>query len=149
MSFASAGVAAQGTLLQIDNGAGSYTTVAEVTKIDGPGFTVKTASITNHSNTDAAEEVVATTVDPGKITLELNWLPTNTTQSFTTSGMLKDLWGRTLRNFKMIWPYPSPGSPTTWIGAGYVTGWKPSAPVDGKLGVVAEITLSGKPSTLA
>jgi predicted secreted protein len=138
------GISAYGTLLKIGDGAGPevFTTVAEVKTIGGPNIKVDTVDLTTHSSSGAWRQFLATLIDPGELSIDVNFLPTNATQSQST-GLLKDLKNRTLRNWQLVFP---DGSSTTWTFAAYVTGFAISAPVDDLLGASVTLRLSGQPT---
>jgi hypothetical protein len=140
----SSSIAAFGTLLKIGDGAGveSFTTIAEVTDISWGGMKVSTAEVTNHGSVSAFKEIVATTVDPGQVKFSVNFLPTATTQAFAT-GLMRDLTARTKRNFQVVFPT---SVPTTWLIAGYVSGFDQKGPVDGKLAADFTIDITGYPA---
>src|SRR5579871_2465717 len=123
--MSTAATAAAGTLLKIDDGAGNYTTIAEVMKIEGLDLKQDTKEATSHSSPGFFKERIGTLLDGGSIKAEVNFLPQNATQSYS-GGVLRDMVNRTRRNFKIV--FTDPGA-TTWIAPCYVTGFKPSADV--------------------
>ena len=136
--------AAYGSLLKIGDGGGTevFTTVAEVTKLVGPKMKLDTKDVTSHSSPNAAREFIATLLDAGEVTADLNWIPSNATQSYS-SGLLRDMWSRNLRNFQIVF---SDLVNTTWTFAAFVVGFDPSAPFDAELGVSVTLKLTGKPT---
>jgi len=138
-------IAAYGTLLKL--GAGetttteTFTTVAEVRDISGPGLSVGTADVSAHDGA-GWREFVATLKDAGEVTFTLNFVPGNATQSYS-AGLIKNLVDKTLRNFQLVFPT---ASPTTWTFAAYVTNFEPSAPVDGELSADVTLKISGAPT---
>ena len=138
------GMAAFGTLIKIGDGEASetFTTIAEVTNIGGPGLKLDTEEVTHHGSTGGYKEHVATLLEAGEISLDLNFIPTNATQS-QTSGLIADMVARTLRNFQLV--FPDSGS-TTWTFAAYVTSFQPAAPVGGKLAASVTLKPSGQPT---
>lgn len=137
-------IAGFGTLLKIGDGGTSevFTTIAEVTEISGPKFKLDTAEVTSHSSTSAWRERIATLLDPGEVSLKINFIPTNATHS-QTSGLLRDMKNRTLRNFKLVFP---DAGVTTWMFAAFVTGFEPSEPIDEQLSADVALTLTGAPT---
>jgi len=117
----------------------TFTTLGEVTNIDGPGFGMETIDTTNHSSPSAYREQVPSFKTGGEVTAELNFDPTSSSQDFT-SGLLYDFENRTLRNFQIVYP-TSPVE--TFALAAYVSGFSPSAPVDGKLSASVTLATSG------
>lgn len=88
----------------------------------------------------AWRDVVPTLKDGGEISMELSFVPGNATQS-GTAGVLLDQKNKTLRNFKITWP-----DATVLAFPAYVTSFKPSAPVDGKLAASVTLKLTGAPT---
>lgn len=138
------GIRAHGTLLKIGDGATAetFTSIAEVTNIQGPGLTADSLDMTHHASPSAFREFVQGLKDGGEVTLDLNYIPTAATQD-ASSGLLNDYENGTLRNFELV--FPDAGN-TTWSITGIVTNFTPAAPVDGKLGASVTIKLSGAPT---
>ncbi len=139
------GVFAHGTLLKIGDGATPtevFTTVAEVTEIGGPSLEMESVDMTSHDSPDGWKEYVGGLLDGGEVSLSLNYLPAHATHDAST-GMLKDMQDRTLRNFQLV--FPDTGS-TTWAFSALITGFEPAAPHDDKLGADVALKISGKPT---
>ncbi len=138
-------IASLGTLLKIGDGATpteNYTTIAEVRDISGPALKANTEEVTHHGSTGGWEEHIPTTLSAGEVTFELNFIPTNATQSYT-SGLVKDYKNKTKRNFQMV--FPDAGN-TTWQISAYVTGFEPKAPVKGVLRADVTLMITGQPT---
>ncbi len=131
-----------GTFLKKGDGASpteAFATIAEVGDIDGPDMSLDTEDVTNHDSTNGWSEHIGTILNGGEVGFSLNFIPTEPTQGGTT-GLQADMRSRTLRNFQLV--YPDPG------GSGYefkalVTGFKPKAPVKGKLSADVKLKISG------
>ncbi|MGE5553295.1 MAG: phage tail tube protein [Betaproteobacteria bacterium] len=137
-------ISAFGTLLKIGDGATpteNFTTIAEVTNISGPGFALETAEATSHSSPGGWREYIATLLDAGEVTFDINFLPTDPTHGYST-GLLRDMVNRTKRNFKLVFP---DASNTTWTFAAFVTGFEPSEPIDDKLSASVTLKITGQP----
>lgn len=134
--MATAAIAAYATLFKIGS-----TTVAEVTKIDFGGIKLDLVESTNHSSTGGWREFTPTLKDGGEVTLELNYVPTAATHKNASGGLLYLLDQKTLQTFHCVFP-----DTTDWTLPGYVTTFKPSAPVDGKLSATVTIRISGQPT---
>ena len=133
-----------GALFQIaDSGGSVYTTVAEVVTIGGPNLSLDMIEVTHHESSGQYKEFVAGLLDAGEITLGLNHLPANATQSNAADGLVKLLDSRVKRNMKII--FPDSGT-TTWTLAGFITALNPSDPVDGKAELSVTVKLTGKPT---
>ena len=134
---------AYGTLLKRGDGGGTevFTTIAELTSISGPSLTAEAYEATRHDGPHWDEYVVGL-LRGGEISLELNFVPTNATQSYA-AGMLSDMVARTLRNYELV--FPDSGS-TTWGFAAFITAFNVEAPVDNKLSGSATLRISGAPT---
>jgi len=133
-----------GTLVKIGDGAtpDAYTTIAELLDISGPNFSLGTKDVTAQTATGAWREFVATLLDPGEVTFDINFIPTENTHD-VGAGLIKDMTNRTNRNFQVVWP--DVGS-TTWTISTYITGFVPKAPVDGSLGASVTLKITGQPT---
>lgn len=131
---------ALGTELQVGDGEANetFTKIAKVTNIGGPSLSLDTEDVTDHDSVDGWEEVMATILRSGEVSLELSFLPVNAGHV----GLINDMTNRTLRNFRLVFP---DDSNTTWSFAGYVVGFDPSAPHDNKLEATVTIKPTGKP----
>lgn len=131
-----------GILLKIGDGGGTevFTAIAELKDTDGPDITVDTEEVTTHASPGGWDEHIATIIRGGDVTFDLNWLPQNATHSFT-SGLLKDLNDRTLRNFQLVW---TDVGTTTWPFSALIVGFKPGGPVAGVLGAGVVLKISGQ-----
>lgn len=131
------GTHAKGIQFQISNGAATpvYTTVAEVTDLQGPGITVPTTELTHHQS--EAGEHAAGIPDWGEVTIEGNFLSDHATQDDAT-GLISTLGSE--NDCRIVWPN---AAATTWSFAAMMTAFRPSAPVTGKLGFSATFKLNG------
>jgi Lambda phage tail tube protein, TTP len=140
--MASAAISAFGTLLQVDDGAAVFTTVAELLDITGPGLTAETADVTNHASPGAWREMIPTMLSQGTIGFDVNYVPTSPSHNATV-GLVSLLLNRTKRTYKLIFPSTPP---TNWQVAGYVTSFSPTAPVNGQLRASTVVTPAGAPT---
>ena len=133
-----------GTLLKIGDGAGTevFTTIAEVMDISGPSTTLNTAEVTSQTSANGYSEHIGTILNGGEVSFDINYGPTDGTHDEST-GLISVMNARTLNNFQLI--FPDSGT-TTWAFAGLVTGFEPSAPVDGALTASVSMLISGKPT---
>jgi hypothetical protein len=120
-----------GTLLKIGDGGGpeNFTTVAEVKDISGPAITADVVEVTNMSSPSAFKEKLATLLEAGEITFDINWMPEAVTHG-VAAGLMRDLLARNKRNFKLV--FTNIGN-TTWTIPCYVTSLSPAASVAGVL----------------
>ena len=143
--MATAAKSSFGTFLKIGDGATSeaFATIAEVKDIKGPKLKLNTEDVTSHDSTDGWAEIIGTILEAGDVSFDLNWLPANITQSFTTSGLLKDMVDRTKRNFQLVVPA---ASTLTWTFAAYVTEFQPELKVKGAQSASVKLEITGKPT---
>jgi predicted secreted protein len=114
----------------------SGTEYAGVTNISGPGLSVDTEDVTSHDQATAWEEHVATILRSGDITLDIVYDPADATHKYAAGGLLYDMVSRTAISCTLVF---SDTASTTWTFSALVTGFEPSAPVDGAL--TASVTL--------
>jgi len=135
-----------GTLLKIGDGATpeAYVTIAEVGNITGPALSLDTDDATSHDSVDGWTEAVGTLLNGGEVGMDLNFIPAGATHSYAT-GLIHDMVGRTLRNFRLVFPNVAA---TTWTFAAFVTKFAPKAPVKGSLTAAVTLKISGKPTLM-
>lgn len=133
-----------GTLLKFGDGASpeSFTTVAEVINIDGPGLSRSIPEATHMESPDGYREYLAGLKDGEEVTVECNFLPGNATQDPST-GVLSFFESGARKNWQVVWPF-SPA--VTWEFSGIVTGFQPTTPVDDKITLSVTIKVTGKPA---
>jgi len=141
--MASGAVHAFGTFLKIGDGAGPevFTTIAEVRSIRGPTIQGTVVDVTNHSSGIPWREKKASLIDPGQVVFDIAYVPTEATHN-QTSGLLRDLKNRTLRNFKLVFP---DGGASTWTFAAFVTQFSAQEPIDNVILATVTLELSGQP----
>ena len=114
--------------------------IAYIKNIGGPSLSLDTEDVTTHDSTEAWEEVVATVLRTGEISLDLVYDPNAATHSTVTGGLLDYYETGKLAYFDLEfvdtyhWRFPA-----------YVTGFEPDAPVDGALTASASLKITGKP----
>ena len=141
--------AGYGTLFNFGDGVGgneTFAPISYVTNLGGPGLSLDTEDVTSHDQATAWEEVVPTILRSGEVSLDLVFDPADDTQDFTEALALgSQLEARgAATNWKIIWP--NHATHTEWIFPAHVTGWEPSAPVDGALTIAAKLKISGAPT---
>ena len=130
--------AAYGSLLK--RGA---TTVVAVTNISGPGLSLDTEDVTSHDSTGAWEEVVATILRSGEFTADIVYDPAAATHKNAAGGLVADLVARTAQTYTITF---SDTAATVWSFSAFVTGFEPSAPVDGALTASVTFKPTGQPT---
>jgi predicted secreted protein len=139
---ATQGTIGKGTLLKIGNGVSpeTFTAIAEVKDITGPALSVEFADFTHQESPSGYREFKSTFKDSGNMTFAVNFLPDNTTQGFSSAGLLKDYEAGTLRNFQLL--FPDTGA-TLASFAAYVANLQPSAPLNGPLAMNVTLRITG------
>jgi predicted secreted protein len=133
-----AGLAAFGTTLS--KGTGTPVAIANITSIEGPGFSTEMLDVTAHDSGDGYRERVPSFLDVGEISLRLNWDPSDVTHVGT--GSLHDDWEDKAEDTYTI-TFPDTGA-TTLSGLAYVSAISPAAPFDGKLEASVTLSPTGK-----
>jgi predicted secreted protein len=133
-----------GTQLRMGDGGNpeTFTQIANVRNISGPGFSLDTVDVTSHDSVDGWEEHIPTFLRSGEITLDILYVPTEDTHD-AGAGLLKRMVDKTKTNFRLVFP---DASATTWTFAAYVVGFEPSAPHDDALTASVRVKPTGKPT---
>ncbi len=136
-------ISSYGTLLKRGDGGApeSFATIAEVKDIEGPSMETDVIDVTTHSSAAAGafREKLATLIDAGEITFDLNLVPSNTVHR----AMRQDQLNRTKRNYQ-IW-YPGSVSADIQFEA-VLTKMPVKATVDGVLESSITLTITKAPT---
>ena len=119
--------------------------VAQVRNISGPSLSLDTEDVTSHDSTGGWEEVVATILRSGEVTLDLVYDPAAATHKNAAGGILADLVGRASTTYSIVFP---DAAATTWSFTAFCVGFEPSMPHDGALTASVTYKITG-PLTLA
>lgn len=135
---------AHGTLLKRGNGGSpeTFTTVAKVQDIAGPGFSLGVAMVHGQEETTHFTRKIGTILEAGQITFDIVFDPGDSGHS-PSAGLLYDMLNRTVRNFQLVFP---DALSSTWSFAALVTGFQPSMAQDGALMASVTLDIDGKPS---
>ena len=114
------------------------TVVGNVRNISGPGISLDTTDVTSHDSTGGWEEVVATIIRSGEVTLDVVYDPANTQIKNAAGGLIYLLTTRASASFTITFP-----SAAAIIFTGYVTGFEPSAAHDGAITASVKIKATG------
>lgn len=125
-----------GSLLQRDNGSGTYVTVAGCRDFSGPGRTRTTVDGTHQESPDGYMERIVAMKESGEVTFDLNFDPADTSLALLES----DFESGTLRNWRLV----IAGASHRFVFSGYVTALTPSLPMNERMNMAVTITLSGK-----
>lgn len=126
--------------------AGTYRNVAHVKALKGPGITVDVTDVTAHDSPQAYEELVATIIRTGEMTVDIWYDPGEVTIKYV-NGLLGKMAAKTLEGFKILFNNDTvEASRTTWIFNAWITGFEPDAPHDGALAASMKLKISGVPT---
>lgn len=133
--MATAGIFAHGTLLKLHDGAATYTTIAEVMDLSGPGVSVDSIEYTSHDSPSKTREFGPGLIDSGEISFTIIFQPAIATHG-NSAGIVNIMKNRTVRLWQIIFP---DGGGTIYGFSAFVTAFEPKEPIDDKL--TADITL--------
>ncbi len=135
MSSAKPGIGAK---IQMDpNGASSYVTIGEVTRITGPGLTSEALEATHLQSPNETAEYIKGKIDSGECTLEMNFLPDDSSQKNFIAAV-KQLSAADNPSFNIVW---TGGGTFSFVGI--ATGYEPTAAEDGKMEATGTIKITG------
>jgi hypothetical protein len=131
----------KGTLIKMGDGASPevFSAIAEVLSIGGPNETREKIDVTHLNSPGDYREFLMSFIDPGEIPLEVNFIPGNATQDYST-GMLAAQAAGTLKNWQLVFP-TSPAK--TYAFAAYVQGFSLPTAVGAQLKATFTLARSG------
>lgn len=134
------GVNAFGTALKRGDGEVTevFTTIANVTSIQGPGIERETLDVTAHDSADGWREFLGGVVDGGEIEIELNYDPAK------HDALVSDFGDSEPRNYKLVFP-----NGAEWAVSLIMSEFEQEAPFDDKLSATITYKVSGKPTLTA
>lgn len=119
----------------------SFTSVAEVVSMSGPGFTRESVDFTHMTSADDYMEYKPGMKDGGEVSFEGRWLPGNASHDAST-GVLSLFEAGTTDNWKLTFP---DGSDFTF--AAFVTAIEPSiGGVNDPVNMSVTLKVTGKPT---
>ena len=126
-------ISAYGTTL-VMNG----TPIAQVTNISGPSLSLDTVDVTTHDQSEAWEEHIATVLRTGTLSVDIIYDPGLADHIAVLAQMV----GKDAVSFELQFP---DAAYSQYIFDAFVTGFNPSAPVDGALTASVNIKVTGEP----
>lgn len=138
-----AGLNAFGTQLMRGDGSETdetFTAIANVFNVEGPGLTRNTIDVTAHDSTDGWMEFLGALKDAGELTLDINYDPSE------HDTLVEDFEEDQPHNYQLVFPDTAG---TTWQFAAILTEFPPAAPHDDKLTASLTFKATGKPDTAA
>jgi len=137
----------KGALLSVDTSGAtvvtSFTTIAEITSIDGPNITRDVIDVTHTSSDADCREFRRGLIDGGTITFNANFLPGSTTQTIFSALAYDAVTATTTPCFCITCTDGT--SPTTWSFFGIANGWSASGDIDSKHSATGSIKVTGTP----
>ena len=128
------------------DGAGTYRDVAYISAIKGPGLALDTADVTSHDSTGGWEELVATVLRTGEVTVDINYDPAAVSIKYV-NGLLGKMVAKTLEGFKIYFNDDTvEASRSIWAFNAFIVGFEPDTPHDGALTASMKLKLSGAPT---
>ncbi|HEY0701266.1 MAG TPA: phage tail tube protein [Candidatus Acidoferrales bacterium] len=128
-------IAARGSKLQRSPDNSTFTTIAEVLKINGSGGKSDLADVTNMDSPSNFREKLPTLLDSGDVSFDCNWIPGNSTQTQLTT----DFNNQTLLYWKILLPNGTNGLSFQ----GYVTDKNFDLPIDKQASKSLKLTITG------
>jgi hypothetical protein len=112
--------------------------LAEVTNVEGPGIKFDTIDVTHYASPEAFKEFIAGFGDGGEVTLECNFIPSDTAGQV---AFITDAKAKTVREVIITTP-----AGTTWTFDALVTSLEFKEPLEEQLGFTATLKVSGNPT---
>lgn len=120
----------------------ALTDIAQIVSIGGPTLSVDTEDVTCHDSAGAFEEVVATVIRSGEVTLDIVYDPVAATHDGTT-GLISRLTSKAKSQYRVVFP---DAANTLWTMDGWTSGFEPGEPHDGALTASVTIKVTGEPT---
>jgi len=146
-----AGVAAFGTSLSrgqgdTDPGPETFDPIANITSLSGPSMSRDTIDVTAHDSPNKYMEFVASLIDGGEVTCDINWDPADESldSANTTTTLMGDLEDTEPINYAIAFPDGS-----KFAAALLITGFEFEANFDDKLSASLSFKVSGLPTFTA
>ena len=108
--------------------------IGNITNFSGPGISLDTVDVTAHDSPSAWEQILPTILRSGEVTFDINYSPVT---HAAAGGLLLRLTTRAVDTWTIGGPMGA------WSFSGYVTGFEPAAPFDGKLNASVTIKPTG------
>lgn len=119
----------------------AFAAVGKITNIGGPGLVTDVDDVTTHDSLSGFEEVVATVLRSGEISLDVEFDPGDTSQNYSTDGLGDRYETKKATACQLTFP-----GPFTWTFDAFVTGFEPSSPSAGSLIATIKLKVNGVPT---
>lgn len=117
--------------------AAALTKLAEVTSVTFPNEQVAEVEVTNYDSPNRTREYIPGLNDAGDITVEINWIPGNPTDELIAAAKAD---GK-VRTMRIVTPPDDTSQMYTFPG--FIRGFEPAAPMDGKMTASVTIRVAG------
>lgn len=117
--------------------------IAEVRNIGGPKLSRAALEATHHTSEEMWREFKKGLKDGGEVSLELQFVPDNSTHNYAT-GILADFADDTTIS-EWVLTFPDTGA-TTWTFDAFVTAFEPAQPFDELLTASVTLKVTGVPT---
>lgn len=124
-----------GTTFERDNGA-TFDAIAEITSLTPPQYARETVDTTNFSSVERYRDFISGLRDAGEASLEINWIPTDSTYQL----LLSDFDNDDCVGYKIVLPDTSEVAFDA-----FVTGITPQVPLEDKMTASITLKVIGKP----
>ena len=138
--MASAAWLGQGSLLQLGDGAGNWTTIAEIKTINGPDEKRAMVDVTSHSSANQRREFINGLIDGGSLRFDAVWLPTDPSQNGTT-GFYSVFASGARRPYQIL--LSNPQATIVRIAGGLAMTHSKVIPIDKEASFTGEIKITG------
>ena len=137
-----------GTTLKLGDGEAieSFTAVAEVVDINGPGIKRDARETTHHQSSDKFREYKPGLKDGGEISFTVNLLPGNATHGTAATGLLGTINDDELHNWELVLPENAPETQYDWSFAAFLTSFDVKYPKGENITAELTLKISGKPT---
>lgn len=132
-----------GTQLQVSSGGATptWTTIAGLTNIDGPGVTREILDATSHDSPNNAREKKPGLKDGGEVSIEGYYDPASGTHN-TATGLAGFAQSGAVKDFRVV-DTNAAGVMTTF--SGFISEFRRTAPMENLLGFTSTIVVTGVP----
>lgn len=127
-----------GSQFQRENGSGTWETIAQVANIQPPQLEREVVEVEELDPPDGVMEKLPGVIDPGEVTLTLNFDPDDTGHTTLES----DFYAGTVKNYRIRFP-----NGKGWTFSAFISGWAPQEVTRGDVvQVEVTFTVTAKPT---
>lgn len=115
----------------------TLTKLAEVTSVTLPNEQVAEVEVTHYESPNRTREFIPGLNDAGEITIEINWIPGSATDDLIAAAKAD----AKVRTMRIVTPPDDTSQMYTFPG--FVRGFEPAAPIDGRMTASITIRVAG------